>query len=107
MALSAGDLAWVRSKVGSEPPDADLNARYDRLGSRADVAREVLSERKANMLVGPAKLDVDGEYSEDRTETIRALERALADPELYDDVGDDTTTPGDVRIIPTAPRRRR
>lgn len=101
MALSTADLAWVRGKVGSEPSDANLNARYDRLGTKEAVAREVWSERLADLAATPAKLDVDGEMSQDTSANISAIHKILADPDLY--VPGDVA-PGEVVVVRPRPR---
>ena len=107
MALSAPEITWLRSKVGDDPDDATLEALFTQLGSLADVAHQVLSQRLANLLAGPAKMAIPGEYEQDTSANIKALQAALNDPALYDDVGDDNVSPTEVRIIPPAPRPRR
>lgn len=101
MPLTTDDLAWVRGKVGSDPSDADLHARYDRLGSKQAVAREVWSERLADLSARPAKIDVDGELAQDTSENMRSIHRILADPDLYEP---DDLAPGEVRIVRPRPR---
>lgn len=75
MALDADVLAGIREHVGSTPADGDLETRYDRHGSVARVALEVIRERLADVLANPASLSVDGDYTEGWTANIRALER--------------------------------
>lgn len=81
MSLSAGDLAYVRSKIGSaEPPsDADLDVAYDRLGTADAVVLEVLTGRRANLLALPLKRNIDGDVSVDATANLKALDAAIAE----------------------------
>lgn len=80
MPLSVGDLAWVRSEVGSTSPptDADLDGKYDRLGSPVEVALEVLRGRLADFLADPVKWSLDGEHAEDSSANIKALSAQIA-----------------------------
>lgn len=73
MAITADDLAVIRSHVGSTPNDADLTARWERLGTVEKVALEVLRGRLADLLAAPASLRVDGDYSESWGKNIDAL----------------------------------
>lgn len=81
MPLTADDLAEVRKLVGSATPptDADLDAIYDRLGTVADVALEVLQGRYADLLAGPAKYSVEGDFSVDATANLKALAGVIDD----------------------------
>lgn len=78
MALETDELAWVRARIGDEPPDADLHAIHDRVGTREGVAREVLLGRLQALRAAPAQFTVPGEYSQNTGENIKALERAIA-----------------------------
>ena len=80
MALTAADIAYIRSEIGTgEPPDdADLNAVHDRVGSVVGVAAEIIRQRLADALnEGPASFTAD-DYSENRAKNIDAWERQLA-----------------------------
>lgn len=106
MPLAPDDLAWVRSNIGDDTPpeDGDLDAIYDRVGTVAGVAAEVLRKRLADLLAGPASFSVDG-YSQNVGANINALMKQLA--ELDELAGTDTLTQS-VRIIALsrqAPRR--
>lgn len=81
MPLSAEQTVELRSHIGTaDPPaQADLDARYERLGSIAAVAVEVLRERLANFLAQPAEFDVDGDYSQDVSANIKALQAKLGE----------------------------
>lgn len=80
MPLSVADLAWVRSEIGSTSPptDADLDGKYDRLGSPVEVAIEVLRGRLADFLAAPAKWSLDGEFDSDGSANIKALSSQIA-----------------------------
>ena len=80
MPLSAADLAWVRSQVGTTTPptDADLDAIWDRLENRDAVALEVLDGRLATMVATAAKFDLSGDLSVDLTKNIEALREKVA-----------------------------
>lgn len=82
MALDADDLAAIREHVGSTPSDEDLGTQWDRLGTVEAVALSVLRARLADMLASPASLRVDGDYAEDHSANIRALEKQIARLEL-------------------------
>lgn len=84
MALDDADLAIVRSWCGSDvgaPGDqydtVDIEARLERLGTAEQVALELLRARRADMVMSPAKIDVDGDFSQDATESIKALDRQI------------------------------
>lgn len=79
MALDAGQIAELRSWIGTEPDDATLDASYDRLGTLEDVALEVLRARRAEMVLdGPAKLDITGDRNEDWSANLNALNKDIA-----------------------------
>lgn len=79
MALSEVDLAYLRSELGSDLDEPDLQARYDRLGSTPAVAAEVVQERLATRLSGPSAFSLPGVYSESTNDaTIKALQEQAA-----------------------------
>lgn len=80
MPLSATDLADVRVEVGdTEPPtDADLHAIYDRRLTVKDTILEVLIKRLADYIANPAQFVIPGDYGQNVTENIKALERHIA-----------------------------
>lgn len=101
MPLSTAQRAYVRSEVGDTPPDGDLDARYDRLGSPQQVVMEVLRERLTAMMAGPAQFDLPGQYSQNMAENIRALERKLTR------VATETDPQGGPDVLVSRPARRR
>lgn len=67
----------IRAHIGSTTPptDATLVDAYVRLANSVTaVALEVLRGRLADMLANPAKMSVDGDYSEDRSANIKGLQ---------------------------------
>ncbi|MET7530174.1 hypothetical protein [Streptomyces goshikiensis] len=71
-------LAWLLAQLGPTTDQTDLTARYARLGSAREVAREVLSERRANLLAEPLRMTVDGVVTIDQSNNLQGLERQLA-----------------------------
>ena len=82
---TADELAVIRQFCGSDvgaDGDAfdaiDVDARLARLISPYAVALEILRQRRADMAMSPAKISVDGDFAQDATESIRALDRDIA-----------------------------
>jgi hypothetical protein len=73
--IDADALSAIRGRIGSKTPptDAQLAAAFERLGSADAVALEVLEGRYAEMLSGPAKWAVEGDFNLDNTENIKRL----------------------------------
>ncbi|MFE3992306.1 hypothetical protein ACFXPW_11595 [Streptomyces goshikiensis] len=71
-------LAWLLAQLGPTTDQNDLAARYARLTRAREVAREVLSERRANLLAEPLRLTVDGVVTIDQSNNLQGLERQLA-----------------------------
>ena len=99
MPLTEQELAWIRSKVGDDPDEIDLEDRYTRLGDVTEVVREVLSGRLANLLAAPASITIPGEYAQNTAANIKGLQEELA--ALGNLPGVDESV---VRIIEPAPR---
>lgn len=89
--LDAGDLAYLHSELGSTIDEADLQARYDRLGSVQAVALEVTRQRLADLLNTPGRLSDEGSTI-DQTANITALQKQLQRilAEVPDDSGEVT-----------------
>lgn len=90
MPLSAAQRELVRGEIGQDvtvwPDDATLDSLFDGLGLQAGsdglidirpLIVLVLKERKALMLGGALSFSVAGVYSENSTETVKALERQI------------------------------
>jgi hypothetical protein len=81
--LDPDTLAWLRSQVGEEPPDAELAEIVDReygAGSPDPVksaAQWVLRKRLADFVAQPATLSVAGEVSRSTGPNIAALRDQL------------------------------
>jgi hypothetical protein len=80
VALSGGDLRYLRRKVGSLPDDAALQTIYDAYEADAAdqplewVVLDVLEGRLADLIRNPATFAVAGEYSQSTAANIAALE---------------------------------
>lgn len=74
-AIIDADLRSIRAYIGrSTPPtDAELAEALARLGTPEAVALEVLEGRYVEMISGPAKWAVEGDFSLDNTESIKRL----------------------------------
>jgi hypothetical protein len=77
-ALTAQDLAYLQSELGTDVDQADLQARYDRLGSVVAVAAEVVKQRLATLIASPSSFTLPGVYSESNDSNIRALQQQQA-----------------------------
>ncbi len=82
---TAAQLAVIRSYCGADVGadgdtiDAiDVDARLAELGSSHAVALQILRQRRADLVMAPAKIQVDGDFSQDATESIKALDRDIA-----------------------------
>lgn len=108
LTLSQGDLDWVREYVGSKPNDDTLNEvlNQEGIGTRENVVRRVLRQRlsEAANPENPAQFDVTGEYSQNNTANIKALQEMLKGLETIPDVVDEDA--GAVNIVaPCYPAR--
>jgi len=77
--ISSGDLAAIRSQIGSSvpPSNAELALALERLGSPDAVALQILRGRYAGLLASPAKWAVEGDFSVDNTANLKALAAAI------------------------------
>lgn len=78
--MTGDELAAIRSHIGTRQPprDVDLAAAFARLGTVEAVALEVVRGRLADMRARPAKFQADGDFAEDFTANLAALERQEA-----------------------------
>lgn len=104
--------SWLVSQLGTATDLADLEQRYNSLGSARAVAVQIIRERLAALRAQPATITVSGVVSVSFAESIKAYERQLAileagDPPAPDDpvVSDDGL--GGVGFIQMIERRRR
>lgn len=98
MSLADAEYAYLRSELG-EADRADLEARYQRLGSLHAVAVEVLRERKAALVSDPLSITVQGVATVNNAENVKALERQIGDLEA-------ATETQHLYVVPTSLRRR-
>lgn len=96
MAATEAELAAIRDHVGDQPPDADLQELWNRLGDVDAVALAVIRRRRAEMLARPARLTVEGDYTEEWTRNLDAL--AAQEAALAAAVSTGDADPGIVRV---------
>lgn len=85
MSLSSADLSWLRRKVGSSPGDDELNALYAELGSREEVAAQVLETRYADAASSPTSISIADEISVSRAGQSRTLRDQLKELRGFSD----------------------
>jgi hypothetical protein len=79
MALTTEELAYLRSELGTDIDQVDLQERHDRLGNVQAVAAEVVRERLATVINAPTSFTIPGAYSESRSDaTVKALQDQAA-----------------------------
>lgn len=102
MPLSVAQRYEVRRWVGSAPPDADLDANFDRLGTVRAVIEEILQTRLADFTRAPATFAIPGEYSQSVGDNIDALQDLLAslnDADLSTEVSSAAPAPRVRRLV--------
>lgn len=102
MAFTDGDLAYLRTRLGTTLDEDDLDDRMARLDSLPKVALEVLQERYATLLTKPLSFTVPGDYSEDRSKNLAAIQ-AMIDL-VSNEAG---VVPAGALAIAVRPRRNR
>jgi hypothetical protein len=100
--IDSADLAAIRARIGHKTPpsDAELAGALDRLGSPEAVALEVLQGRYAEMIAGPAKWAVEGDFNLDNTASIKALEAVIGELSASQGTAATLTVGGFVRSDP-------
>lgn len=76
MSIPTSEQLVIASWTGNFDP-ADHQILYDSYGSGHLVALHVLRSRLNEILCGPARAEVDGDYEEDWEASIRSLERQI------------------------------
>ncbi len=71
-------LAAIREWVGSTPDDAAVETVYLRTGTVEAAALSILRTRRADLVTGPVSWAVEGDYREDRSKNLDALDRLIA-----------------------------
>lgn len=102
--LTHAQIAAIREWVG--PTDVvkqeDLTASWNIHADINLVSRAILRTRRARILASAAKFSVEGDYSEDNTETLRRLDTDIADLSTLIDgatiPGEDPTATGSARM---------
>lgn len=90
--MTPDQRAVIRSWVGDTPDDADLAARFARLGDAHTVALEVLRWRRANFVAEPLSESLSGDYRQDASANIAALDSSIR--QLEDLVAASSSTSG-------------
>jgi len=72
------DLSIAREWVGSEPCDNDVRAAIAVHDSAERAALAILRARRADMVAAAARWAVAGDYSQDTTANIKALDAQVA-----------------------------
>ncbi|MET8182223.1 hypothetical protein [Streptomyces sp. NPDC005336] len=80
MTLTDAEYAYLRSELG-DAERAELDARYQRLGSLQAVAIEVLRERRAALVSDPLAVTIPGVATVNNADNVKAIERQIADPQ--------------------------
>lgn len=88
----------ARRWVGSAPPDVDLDAAYDRLGSMREVIEEILMTRRANFARQPTSISVGGEFSQSVGGKVKEIDDMLAQLAV-NDLGTTTDTPPRIKRL--------
>lgn len=96
MALDAATLARIREHVGSRPDDTAVETAFGLAGNGTieAAALSILRARRADLLLNPTAFAVQGDYSENRTENLKALNARIADLESACGMGDSVLTTG-------------
>lgn len=88
MALSAFDLAQLRTYVAWDPPtDATLEEAWEALDAEGidptwqRIARDQVRAKLSELLGKPASWSAGGDYAENWSANVQALQRSLADLE--------------------------
>lgn len=92
------DIAAVRAWVGSTPDDDVILDALDDHASVYAAALHLLRVRRADMVATAARFAVSGDYSQDTTANIKALDAQIA--RLEDLAGVDSST---VATLTSAP----
>lgn len=106
LTLSDGELAWIREYVGDLPADGVLIDTLNEEGvdTKEGVVRRVLTKRLANLVARPADFTVPGEYSQNTTANIKAIQDMLKGLPSVAEVIDEPSSA--VRIVPPRARCR-
>lgn len=77
--LTDDQLVYLHDHLGADADETDAQDRYDRLGDLDAVIVEMLKRRISDLSNTPAQFSVSGEYSQNTSENLKALQTKLAD----------------------------
>lgn len=92
--MTPDELNWLRRRVGTEPDDTTLADMLIELGSRQEVASQILETRLADVVRSPTSLNIPDEISISNAGRARELRSAILEIDQ-------------ARIIPPARQVRR
>lgn len=100
MALTPDQLSIVRAEIGDAvpPEDGDLDDLHEQYGGLVGIVRHIWKHRLADLLADPASFTVPGEYGQNTTENIKAIQKRLFELASYADDGD-LLPPGGVAVV--------
>ncbi|MET8746294.1 hypothetical protein ACFU98_29470 [Streptomyces sp. NPDC057575] len=110
--MDAAVRAWLIAQLGTDTDQADLDARYTRLGTARAVALEILRERLAALRAQPSTVNVSSVVAVSYTENIKAYERQITsleagEPPAPDDPTDPDSTGDGLGVMYLVERPRR
>lgn len=88
--MDTATRSWLLAQLGTSTDTADLEARYERLGTARATALEVLYERRAALVDQPTVVGVSAVVNINTTANLAALERQIAALEAWE-----TPAPGE------------
>lgn len=102
--MTESELARLRSWVGDSPADSELEELVEQLGTLRAAAEAVIRGRLNALLSSPVNWQADGDYSQDDSNRIKALQAQLADlrrqrPDLSGEIPPTVTTGGAGRVV--------
>lgn len=79
MAATTADLEAIRSWVGDTPSDSSIQSTWVAAGETVEAtALSILRRRRANLVADPLKFGADGDWSQDATANLKALDADIA-----------------------------
>lgn len=92
--LTPRQRAWIRDEIGDTVPDADIDERYESIGSVRGTVVSLLRRRITQWLENPATVSLSGVASVSLKDNIAAVEKRIAallklGPDPSDEAGPD------------------
>lgn len=103
LTITAADLAAVRAWVGTAIDDADVDAVWVVQLNVELTALQLLRQRRADFVADPAQFAVQGDYSQNVADNLRALDAQIGQLERLTGTGASVVTTG-VLSKPTGAR---